>query len=92
MTPVKTLIRIFDDMGESFPFENSDRYIELEEFGGCVPEVGDLILDTFSWRPRSKSRKTDFGDPKERRMWEVTRRYFLPEAHPTAGKWETMAA
>ena len=81
MTTVKTLIRIYDDFGQGEPFEDNQRDIELEEFGGSVPNVGDHILDTFSWNSVSKLRKTDFGKPSERRMWEVTHRYFLPESH-----------
>lgn len=84
MSTIKTLIRIYDDFGPGKPFEDNLRDFELEEFGGNVPNVGDCILDTLSWHPASKSREIDFREPSERRMWEVTHRYFLPESHPKA--------
>lgn len=84
MSTIKTLIRIYDDFGPGIPFEDNRRDFELKEFGGNVPNVGDCILDTLSWHPASKSREIDFGEPPERRMWEVTHQYFFPESHPNA--------
>ena len=56
----------FVDLKEDYP---------LEEFCGTVPAVGDLILDP-GVRPEQDRR-----DYRNRQLYEVVARYFLPHAH-----------
>ena len=59
---------------------NADGVIEdsktdwaLENFGGFLPSVGDVVLDPAVLSQRDRS------DPNNRRMWTVVQRVFNPK-------------
>jgi hypothetical protein len=60
-------------------FEYDREGYSIEEFGGVVPAIGDLIV--YPGVPADSDRR----DPASHTLYEVTRRYFKPAASENYG-------
>jgi hypothetical protein len=72
----KTLIALFFK-GRDGTYEKVDDY-DLEDLGGTVPMIGDLIVDPGVVQGRDRT------DPANRDVHEVTARYFYPRTTDSA--------
>lgn len=78
MVDRETQIIILDDEGTDYAY-NRESY-ELADFGGVVPNVGDLI--TYAGVKHGLDRTV----MANRRVRQVVRRYFAPDQSPSTVK------
>lgn len=53
------------------------RRFSLSDFGGTVPAIGESIIDPFA------PGNADRHDPRNRKIWQVRNRCFLPKCNPS---------
>ena len=75
----ETLIRLYRRDGGALEVVTSETY-EIEELGGEIPNVGDIIISPWMNNP-----KDDYNKPERRTFYEVVRRYFTPGRDPGGG-------